>query len=166
MCPARNALSERALTPFAEYFERGSAIDLLFTDLGLPGRIDGRILSERARDLRPSLRVVITTTYAGTALIHDGRLDAGVELLSKPFSFEALAVRIRQVLDRDSPPGGACFLVVEDETLLRMFVVDTLTEAGCRTEEAGSFSEAMAKMEDIGDQRVHCRSWVAGQTRE
>lgn len=126
-------------------------VDLLFTDLGLPGGIDGRILSERARGLRPSLRVVITTAYAGTSLIHDGRLDPGVELLSKPFSFEALAVRIHQVLDRDSPQRDACLLVVEDETLLRMFVVDTLTEAGCRAEEAGSFHEAMAKMQDVGD---------------
>ena len=137
--------------PALAILERGSRIDLLFTDLGLPGRIDGRVLSERARDLRPSLRVVITTAYAGTALIHDGRLDAGVELLSKPFSFEALAVRIRQVLDHDSAQVCPCFLVVEGEAPLRMFVVGALGKAGCRAEQAGSFSEAMAKMRNIGD---------------
>jgi signal transduction histidine kinase/CheY-like chemotaxis protein len=131
--------------------DRKLKIDLLFTDLGLPGGVDGRALAERGRQLRTSLRVLITTAYAGTALIHDGHLDSGVDLLSKPFSFAALATRIRQVLDRDNSQEVACVLIVEDEPLLRMFVVDVLTEAGCRAEEAGSFSEAMAKMQDIGD---------------
>ena len=66
-------------------------IDLLFTDLGLPGGINGRSLAERAREGRAALKVLITTAYAGAALIHDGRLDPDVELLSKPFSFQALA---------------------------------------------------------------------------
>ncbi len=128
--------------------ERGSRVDLLFTDLGLPGGFDGRALADHARGLREPPRILITTAYAGSSLIHDGRLDSGVELLNKPFSFAALATRIRQVLDQDGRRGPPCLLVVEDEVLLRMFVVDTLSEAGCQAEEAGSFREAMAKMRD------------------
>ena len=76
-------------------------IRLLFTDLGLPGGVDGRALTERARGARTSLKALITTAYAGSALIHDGRLDPAVELLNKPFSFAALATRIRGLLDGD-----------------------------------------------------------------
>ncbi|GAB1716924.1 MAG: hypothetical protein NTAFB05_19660 [Nitrobacter sp.] len=132
-----------------DILKRNTRIDLLLTDLGLPGGIDGRVLTERARGLRASLKVLVMTAYAGTALVHDGRLDPGVELLSKPFSFSGLAARVRQILDnRRDPPR---LLIVEDEVLLRMFVVDALTEAGCLTEEAGNFAEAMTKMQDIGD---------------
>jgi CheY-like chemotaxis protein len=138
-------------TSALDILKRDSKIDLLFTDLGLPGGIDGRALAERARDHRAALKVLVTTAYAGAALIHDGRLDPGVELLNKPFSFTALAARVRQILDRDSHQDPACLLVVEDEVFLRMFVVDTLADTGCRTEEAGSFAEAMTKMRDVGE---------------
>lgn len=80
-------------------------IDLLFTDLGLPGGTDGKLLTEHARKLRPELKVLITTAYAGKTLVHQGRLDSGIELLNKPFSFTALATRIRQVLDQDCKDG-------------------------------------------------------------
>jgi signal transduction histidine kinase/DNA-binding response OmpR family regulator len=135
-----------------EVLSREPAVRLLFTDLGLPGGVDGKVLSERARRLRPSLRVLITTAYAASALIHDGRLDAGIELLAKPFTFEALAARIRDVLDRF---GGEAreprILVVEDEVLVRMLLAQTLEELGCRVEEAGTGQEALSKFADTGE---------------
>lgn len=135
-----------------QILEREADIRLLFTDLGLPGGVDGRALAERAQRIRPSLRVVITTAYAASVLIHDGRLDPGVDLLSKPFTFAALASRIRDVLDRDpTREGPVRILVVEDETLLRMLVVETLTDHGCLTEEAASFREALQKFQRLGD---------------
>jgi signal transduction histidine kinase/CheY-like chemotaxis protein len=79
--------------------ELEAGIQLLFTDLGLPGGMDGRALAERARTLRASLKVLITTAYAGSVLVHEGRLDPGIELLSKPFTFATLAARVRQSLD-------------------------------------------------------------------
>jgi DNA-binding response OmpR family regulator len=91
------------------------------------------------------------TAYAGAALVHDGRLDPGVELLSKPFSFSGLAARVRQILDDDNHQDPIHLLIVEDEVLLRMFLVDALTDAGCLTEEAGSFAEAVIKMQNIGE---------------
>ena len=74
-------------------------IDLLFTDVVLPGGLDGRAVAERARQLRPDLKVLFTTGYARNAIVHQGRLDPGVELLSKPFAYADLAARVRDLLD-------------------------------------------------------------------
>jgi signal transduction histidine kinase/DNA-binding response OmpR family regulator len=74
-------------------------IDILFTDVVLPGRT-GRQLAEDAVAARPGLRVLFTTGYSRNAIVHHGRLDAGIHLLTKPFTFEQLAGRIRDVLDR------------------------------------------------------------------
>lgn len=135
-----------------QILEREADIRLLFTDLGLPGGIDGRALADSAKKMHPSLKVIITTAYAASALIHDGRLDPGIDLLSKPFTFSALASRIRDALDRSAVPRGAVsILIVEDEVLVRMLVVDTLTERGYLTVEAGSFQEALEKFQSHGD---------------
>jgi len=77
-------------------------VDLLFTDVVLPG-ITGAELSREARAIRPGLKVLFTTGYARNAIVHQGRLDPGVELISKPFSYSDLAIRIRDLLDAPSP---------------------------------------------------------------
>jgi PAS domain S-box-containing protein len=76
-----------------------SRIDLLFTDVGLPGGINGKHLADAARQRRPGLRVLFTSGYARNAIVHDGRLDPGVVLITKPFTYAALASKIRDVLD-------------------------------------------------------------------
>ena len=73
-------------------------IDLLFTDVVLPGK-SGRVLADMASELRPGLKILFTTGYSRNAIVHQGRLDAGVQLITKPFTFEQLAARIRDVLD-------------------------------------------------------------------
>ena len=78
---------------------REAEIEVLFTDIGLPGGMNGRQLAEAARVLRPDLKVVYTTGYARNAIVHGGVLDPGTELLPKPFSYAALAAKIRTVLD-------------------------------------------------------------------
>ena len=98
---ARNA--EEALPILAS----GQRIDLLFTDVVLPGET-GRVLAERATELRPGLNILFTTGYSRNAIVHHGRLDRGVELLPKPFTFDQLAKRVREVIDkplRDPFPG-------------------------------------------------------------
>jgi signal transduction histidine kinase/DNA-binding response OmpR family regulator len=78
---------------------RGPArIDLLFTDVVLPGR-SGRVLADEAAVLRPGLKILFTTGYSRNAIVHHGRLDSGVQLITKPFTFEQLAARVRDVLD-------------------------------------------------------------------
>jgi two-component system NtrC family sensor kinase len=75
------------------------AIRLLFTDVVLPGGMNGRQLADEAVRRRPELRVLFATGYTRNAIIHQGRLDAEVELLTKPFTAETMARRVRRILD-------------------------------------------------------------------
>ena len=73
-------------------------IDLLFTDVVMPGGISGRELAEQARKLRPGLKVLYTSGYTENSIVHQGRLDKGVQLLNKPYRRIELAQKIRAVL--------------------------------------------------------------------
>lgn len=78
------------------------SIDLLLTDIVMPGK-NGRQLATDASQLRPSLPVVFMTGYSRNAVIHQGRVDSGVDLIQKPVTQSELAVRLRSVLDRRKP---------------------------------------------------------------
>jgi PAS domain S-box-containing protein len=84
--------------------ERQPRVDLLFTDVVLPSGMTGAQVAAQARALRPNLKVLFTTGYARNAIIHHGRLDKGVQLITKPFTFADLAAKVRDVLD--APPAG------------------------------------------------------------
>ncbi len=79
-------------------------IALLFTDVVMP-EVNGRQLADEARRRRPDLKVLFTTGYSRNAVVHNGVLDPGVELIAKPYTVEELALRVREVLDRVA--GGA-----------------------------------------------------------
>jgi DNA-binding LytR/AlgR family response regulator len=79
---------------------KGTKIDLLFTDVVLPGGMSGAVLAKEAAEIRPGLKTLFTTGYARNAIVHQGRLDRGVELITKPFSYADLAARIRDMLDK------------------------------------------------------------------
>lgn len=81
-------------------------IDLLFTDVVLPGGMTGADIARAARERQPGLKVLFTTGYARNAIIHHGRLDPGVELLTKPFTYSGLAAKIREMLDRVEAPAS------------------------------------------------------------
>jgi CheY-like chemotaxis protein len=85
-----------------EVLNGSGRIDLLFTDVVLPGE-NGRVLSDLAAQIRPGIRVLFTTGYSRNAIVHHGRLDAGVQLITKPFTVEQLAVRVRDILDKPIP---------------------------------------------------------------
>jgi two-component system NtrC family sensor kinase len=85
--------------------ETESAISLLFTDVVLPGGMNGRQLADEARRRKPALKVLYATGYTRNAIIHQGRLDAEVELLTKPFTAEVLTRKIRQMLDGKIKPA-------------------------------------------------------------
>lgn len=74
-------------------------IDLLITDVGLPGGMNGRQMADAARVTRTNLSVLFITGYAENAVVGHGHLDPGMEILTKPFSMETLAVRIRSLIE-------------------------------------------------------------------
>ena len=74
-------------------------IDLLVTDVGLPGGLNGRQVADAARVLRPGLKVLFITGYAETAVLGQGRLDPGMHILTKPFAIDTLADRMRSLIE-------------------------------------------------------------------
>ncbi len=78
---------------------KGARIDIMFTDVVLPQGMNGQILSHEAAALRPDLPVLFTTGYARNAIIHDGRLDAGVQFIAKPYAQEEIAQKLRSVIE-------------------------------------------------------------------
>ena len=79
-------------------------IDLLVTDVGLPGGLNGRQMVDAARLHRPDLRVLFITGYAENAALNHGHLSAGMQVMTKPFSMEALAERIRSMIEGNLAP--------------------------------------------------------------
>ncbi|WP_148219541.1 response regulator [Azospirillum sp. B510] len=147
---ARDAQSALAI------LESGVPIDLLFTDVVMPGPLRSPDLARKAQERFPNLAVLFTSGYTQNAIVHGGRLDPGVELLSKPYSREILARKIRQVLSGRKPErpepavaagnvaaGSLTILLVEDDALIRMAVADMVAELGHRVLEAGSVREAL-----------------------
>ncbi len=125
--------------------ERTPAISLLFSDVGLPGGMNGRQLASEALRLRPSLKVLLATGYAGNAIAQGEKLPSGIEIIAKPFAFEALGSKLTSML-REARPR---VLIVEDEALLRLSVVEDLQTLGFEVQEAASAAQALAHLDGI-----------------
>ncbi|MGE4123822.1 MAG: PAS domain-containing protein [Pusillimonas sp.] len=97
----RAASGPEALQILAHTFD----IDLLFTDVVMPGGVNGRQLAEQAQALCPGLKILYTSGYTENAIVHHGRLDRGVNLLTKPYRRNELASKVRKVLDAPQAPG-------------------------------------------------------------
>jgi PAS domain S-box-containing protein len=78
--------------------QSGAKIDLLITDVGLPNGMNGRQVADAARALRPGLRVLFITGYAENAAVGNGHLEPGMELLTKPFTIDALSLKVADIL--------------------------------------------------------------------
>jgi CheY-like chemotaxis protein len=70
-------------------------VDLLVTDVGLPGGMNGRQVADASRVARPNLKILFITGYAENAAVGNGHLDHGMEILTKPFEITALAKKVR-----------------------------------------------------------------------
>ena len=81
-----------------EIVQSSQRIDLLITDVGLPG-LNGRQVADAARALRPGLKILFMTGYAENAALASGSLDAGMTLITKPFTMETLATRVREIIE-------------------------------------------------------------------
>jgi signal transduction histidine kinase/CheY-like chemotaxis protein len=82
-----------------DILSREPRIDLLFTDIVMPGGLNGRQLADEGTRRRPGLKVLFTTGYTRNAIVHHGRVDPGVQLIVKPFSYEELGAKVRALLD-------------------------------------------------------------------
>jgi len=82
-----------------EVLHSDAHIDLLITDVGLPGGLNGRQLADAARVHRPALKVLFITGFAETSLLSDGHLEPGMAILTKPFAVEALAHRVKGLVE-------------------------------------------------------------------
>jgi PAS domain S-box-containing protein len=76
-----------------------SRVDLLITDVGLPGGFNGRQVADAARQARPDLKVLFVTGYADNAVIGNGHLDPGMQVITKPFPMTAFALRVREIIE-------------------------------------------------------------------
>jgi len=141
--------------------ESGIPIDLLFTDVVMPGSLRSPELARKARERVPGIEVLFTSGYTDNAIVHGGKLDDGVDLLSKPYTREALARKIRHVLrNREQRASGRALaprfataeamrpralqvLLVEDDALIRMSTADMLGDLGHSVAAAESAEEAL-----------------------
>lgn len=146
--------------------ESGVSIDLLFTDVVMPGSLKSAELGRKARERLPDLAVLFTSGYTENSIVHGGRLNEGVELLGKPYTRETLARRLRQLLANKAqrlippdpfrasparaPADKLIILLCEDDVLIRMSLVDSLVQLGHAVIEAGDALSALALL-DISD---------------
>ncbi|AJD44949.1 response regulator [Rhizobium sp. SEMIA 4085] len=130
--------------------ESGAHIDVLFTDVVMPGALKSPELARMARQRLPNIAVLYTSGYTENSIVHGGRLDPGLELLSKPYTREALARKIRLVLAHNAhrlhatagpadipgttPPeithAKLKLLLVEDDAFIRMDTAEILHDLG------------------------------------
>lgn len=144
----------------------GAHIDLLFTDVVMPGALRSPELARQALAIMPHLKVLYTSGYTQNAIVHGGKLDPGVELLSKPYSREQLARKLREVLGTPGTgldPGGALasgsalvndamarsarVLVVEDDSAASDAVCELLSMLGHAPSTAKNIEQARKQLE-------------------
>ena len=116
-------------------------IDLLFTDVVMP-RMSGSELAAEARRMQPGVKVLYTSGYTRNAVDHNGRLDPGVEMIAKPFTFEGLAQKVRDVLDS----GDGSVLVVDENRADLEIARKALSQSGFHSEIAATATEALGKV--------------------
>ncbi|WP_158899374.1 response regulator [Burkholderia sp. L27(2015)] len=121
--------------------ESGVPIHLLFTDVVMPGPLRSTELARKARERLPLIAVLFTSGYTDNAIVHAGRLDEGIELLSKPYTYEALARKVRHVMRNQR----------------RQSLDETSAGSGVRDASAGAFArglgdEATLKVRHLVDQ--------------
>jgi PAS domain S-box-containing protein len=153
--------------------QSGMRIDLLFTDVVMPGKLRSPDLARKARERLPDIAVLFTSGYTQNAIVHGGRLDAGVELLSKPYSREDLARKVRHALNNQKQRQQAVarrataglsrnttshataasaplrVLLVEDDELIRVTTDELLQSLGHQVSAVEGGAQALALIEDL-----------------
>ncbi len=144
-----------------ELLSKNPRVDLLFTDVVMPGPVGSRELARRAKEMVPSLKVLFTSGYTQNAIVHNGQLDDDVVLLSKPYRKDDLARKLCAMLKpaakAEAPPQPEAamttrkVLVVEDEALIRMTTLDMVEELGMTFAEAADAPSALKILQSDPD---------------
>lgn len=165
-----NVLTARDAQNGLAVIESGIPVDVLFTDVVMPGTLKSPEMAKIAIAQRPDLVVLFTSGYTENSIVHGGKLDPGVELLSKPYTRESLDGRIRHLLANkkqrsmptakttaaamhgESGPAAAkagklTIMLVEDEALIRINTADMLEDMGHAVIEAGTAAQALKAAE-------------------
>jgi PAS domain S-box-containing protein len=156
--------------------DSGIPIDLLFTDVVMPGTLKSPELARKAKERLPHIAVLFTSGYTENSIVHGGKLDAGVELLSKPYTREALARKFRHVLanqkqraiEKTATPvsdtveqiatpitsarltaDAKTVLLVEDDGLIRLTTAEMLQDAGYIVVDAASAEDALTALQTL-----------------
>ena len=162
-----NALGYRVLTATdgveaLEVLEGTHPIDLLFTDVVMPRGVNGAELARRAQDLRPGLRVLLTSGYTAQALTSEHGVVHGFPLLRKPYRGAELARTVRAALGAPAvaalpaPTATAAeplrVFIVEDDELIRMSAMELLSDIGMEViGDAGDAETALAQLDGLSD---------------
>ena len=154
--------AERALSMLGD----GDDIDLLFTDVVMPGKMNGHELAQQMQSLRPDIPVLFTSGFVQDAVVHDGRLVEGIQLIGKPYTLVELAQKVRDVLgcegtmlaklsngsavlpihpssETEKKREGLKILICEDDVLIRLDILEVLRDAGHSVFEAASAGSAL-----------------------
>ncbi|WP_425437651.1 PAS domain-containing protein [Melittangium boletus] len=146
--------------------QSGLPVDLLFTDVVMPGPVRSPELARQAKALLPDIEVLFTSGYTENAIVHGGRLDPGVHLLSKPHRREDLARKLRQLLDHrqqkkqearaltpppakpvePAPPSRLSVLLVEDDEDIRTSALELMGLLGHDVVAVPSAESALAEL--------------------
>ncbi|HEX8699731.1 MAG TPA: response regulator [Myxococcaceae bacterium] len=131
----------------------GLTVDLMFTDVVMPGPVRSTELARQAKTLLPDLEVLFTSGYTEDAIVHGGRLDPGISLLSKPYRREDLARKLRQMLNvrqqrmasrQASPrPASLRILLVEDDEDIRLSASELMQELGHTVRDVATAEAAL-----------------------
>tara|TARA_R110002049_G_scaffold29972_1_gene101855 strand:- start:24721 stop:27603 length:2883 start_codon:yes stop_codon:yes gene_type:complete len=153
--------AERALS----MLDDGHDVDLLFTDVVMPGKMNGYELAQQMHNLRPDIPVLFTSGFVQDAVVQDGRLVEGVQLIGKPYTQDELAQKVRDVLgcegtaltklsnqtalpmqsrsENKKSRDGLSILICEDDALIRLDISEVLRDAGHSVFEAASVGKAL-----------------------
>jgi len=148
--------------------DSGIHIDLLFTDVVMPGPLRSPELAKKTRERLPNVAVLFTSGYTENAIVHGGRLDAGVELLGKPYTRDNLARKVRHVLSNQQqknallaaslPPAAsvpatskARVLLVEDDDAIRENTAELMRFLGYEVLEAADAEAALDLLDQAPD---------------
>jgi CheY-like chemotaxis protein len=132
--------------------------DLVISDVVMPGEFSSREMAETLQAERPDLPILFISGYSRDAIVRDGRVDAGVQFLAKPFTKDALAIKVRDALSsapvastktpaQEIPDRPRHVLLCEDDALIRLDLADILSGLGTEVTETASGQETLDRLQ-------------------